>query len=142
MTEQMQAASKSQSTPHSSGPSSPEPSALSDVLCTPRDALVIRNIRLVFEEIEDQTFSFTNALKFLSDDEFRLRYIEQLEKKIPEYWSEEWNSCWTKELDPLSSKAQQEIVRRRSIVAFWRNEWKAMMSESSRQIVQRLAREL
>jgi hypothetical protein len=65
----------------------------------------------------------------LSDAQFREKVVDMLISTTPDVWDQNWNSVWNKDADPLYSERQQTILRRRSLITFWTNEWKTIPDE-------------
>lgn len=103
--------------------------ALADVVDSPKTHLILRNAALTLLELPECTLDLEKIRKLLTDAQVRASVMKELSEETPPYWSEQWNSLWRKDVEPLSSKAQQRIVRRISLLTFWSKEWDEVPAE-------------
>lgn len=108
-----------------------------DRIDSPKTLLIIRNAVLtlleVGDEVEDQMLSY-----LLADKDYRDGVVNRLSSQTPEYWDESWSKAWVKEIEPLYSKAQQRIARRRSLLSFWTKEWDTLPAEQVKHALEAL----
>jgi hypothetical protein len=105
---------------------------VSDIADSPKLSQLLRNTFLALLESGDEDITFRNARKYVSDADYRAKCLAELSKETPDYWTEEWDAAYRKEIEPLYSKAQQQIVRRRSLIKFWTKEWIESISEKEK----------
>lgn len=110
--------------------------AVADIVDSPKAHLILRNAAATLLELADHNLSVGEVCRLLSDDHFRDDVIEKLSEETPQYWSEQWNSLWKKDAEPLSSDAQQRIARRISLMTFWGREWSGIPAEVRRHVAE------
>lgn len=103
--------------------------ALANIVDSPKALLILRNAALTLLELPEHTLDVEKVCELLTDDQVRAGVIKKLSEETPPYWSEQWNSLWEKDVDPLLSESQQRIVRRISLVTFWSKEWDGIPAE-------------
>lgn len=107
-------------------------------LDSPRTQMILRNSILILLELPEHTVNAQLIYKLLTDEQFRKEAIKRLSETTPHYWSEDWNSLWRKDIDPLLSIAQQRVAKRNSIITFWSKEWDEIPSDVKRHVVKML----
>lgn len=104
-------------------------SSLGDIIDSPKELLILRNIILTLLELPEHQFDLRRALELATDVEEQARAIQSLKQETPQYWSADWNSIWKKDADPLLSFSQQEATSRARLVTFWESEWNTIPIE-------------
>ena len=111
---------------------------LSDRIDTPKTLLIFRNAVLTLLEVGDQVDE-QELLLLVLDKEYRQGIVNRLVSSTPDYWDQSWNAAWTKEIEPLYSRMQQRIARRRSLISFWTKEWDSLPAEQVRHAAEALS---
>ncbi len=107
---------------------------------SPKFLLIIRNAVHTLLETPNQDFSWKAVYALLTDDKFRANVIDKLKEVTPEFWRDEWDKLWKVEEDPLFSKAQQRIVKRRSLIIFWTDEWSTLHKKEKMHVSEAVSR--
>lgn len=102
---------------------------LRDAIDSPRILFIFRNAILTLLQLPNQPFNWHDVYALLRQNEFRINVVSRLKKLTPAYWSEEWDSLWNLDVDPLFSKAQQRTVRQHSLIVYWSEEWSSIPEE-------------
>jgi hypothetical protein len=98
-------------------------SSLGDIVYSPQEQLILRNIILTLLELPEHQFKLEKACDLASEDQAQARAVELLKQETPQYWSSDWNLLWKKDADPLLSFSQQRATSRARLVTFWESEW-------------------
>jgi hypothetical protein len=101
-----------------------------DYITSPQTRLIIRNAVQTILELGYRTPSPANVSRLLTDDDFRSHIVTELTTKTPEVWSDEWKALWSKDAEPLLSRAQEKVVARASLIRFWSEEWEKLPGEA------------
>lgn len=101
---------------------------LSERIDSPKTLLIFRNAVLTLLEIGEQVDE-QELLLLLVDKEYRQGIVDRLGSSTPKYWDQTWNAAWVKEIEPLYSRMQQKIARRRSLISFWTKEWDSLPAD-------------
>lgn len=120
---------------------------LCNIVDSPQTLQILRNTLLLAlfasEKGNDTTDinsrSVTCAV-LLSDDLFRTDTINALNKDTAAIWSDEWNSAWRKDAEPLYSRTQQYMSMRASLITFWTREWNTIPEETRRHVAKLLVK--
>jgi hypothetical protein len=104
--------------------------SLSDIVDSPRQQLILRNIILTLLELPEHEFTIEKAHALATQDQTRTEVIEKLKEGTPQYWSNDWNQLWKKDADPLLSMSQQRIASRTKLITFWSGEWATIPPEA------------
>lgn len=102
---------------------------VSDSIDSPKVFYALRNAVLTLLQIPDQPFNWGNVYTLFTQDAYRASIIKRLKELTPAFWSEQWDSLWTVEVDPLFAMRQQYIVRRQSLIVYWSEEWEQIPEE-------------
>ena len=113
--------------------------ALGDKVDSPKTLLILRNSVLMLLEVGDEVDN-QSLILLIADREYRKGVVNRLTTNTPNYWDQTWNSSWTKEIEPLYSRAQQRITRRRSLISFWTKEWDTLPPEQVRHAAEALVK--
>jgi hypothetical protein len=102
---------------------------------SPRALLILRNSALTLLEVKEG-FELERMFVLLADSEYRLGVVNRLINETPKYWDPAWYEAWGKDGEPLYSKRQQAIARRRSLINFWTEEWKEISEHEIRHAIE------
>ncbi len=96
--------------------------AVGSAIDSPKVLLILRNSALTLLEVHG-SIGLERMFLMVADSEFRSGVVNHLVSETPVYWGNAWNEAWAKDREPLYSKRQQAIARRRSLITFWTKEW-------------------
>jgi hypothetical protein len=108
-------------------------SEIGNQIFSPKTLLIVRNATLTLLEVTgDATPEATFLL--VADEQYRQGVVDKLVTETPNYWDDAWKAAWTKEMEPLYSRLQQRITRRRSLISFWTKEWDTLPPDQVKKI--------
>jgi hypothetical protein len=108
-------------------------SELGDEIFSPKALLIVRNATLTLLEVTGAANPEATFL-LVADQQYRQGIVNKLVAETPSYWDETWKAAWTKEIEPLYSRLQQRITRRRSLISFWTKEWDTLPPDQVKKV--------
>jgi hypothetical protein len=99
-----------------------------DIVASPKSLLIVRSAILTLLEAREEV-SRDKVGQLLRDESYRAEALRKVKEQTPEYWSEQWNSSWRNDKEPLLSATQEQITRRAGLLEFWNKEWETISED-------------